>query len=97
MTYDTTTGKATMSSELTESSTFEYNLENPNSILPAVFSLQIEPRMVNKRHLINLHFEADNAGPLTLEPCEVKDFENIQRIVLKGADSINSLFFKFKT
>ncbi|XP_068631445.1 uncharacterized protein [Battus philenor] len=96
LTYDTYTNNVTMTSELSGPVSDEYFLENSNSLLPAPFSLKIEPKMSRSRHLINLFFEADDAGQLSLVPCEIKNFESVHRIVVKGADRINSLVFTFK-
>ncbi|CAG4992755.1 unnamed protein product [Parnassius apollo] len=95
MVFDTASNIIAVESELTEPSINEYSIENLYPEMSIAFTVRMEARVYNGQQLINLYFEADNAGELPIDHCRIKNFNNIERIVIKGVKSISSLLFKY--
>ncbi|XP_013138773.1 PREDICTED: uncharacterized protein LOC106103539 [Papilio polytes] len=60
---------------------------------PVKFVLHIEPK-VYRDHSINFELNVNNSGPISII-CMTDSFEPVNKIVVKGAESISSLHFQY--
>ncbi|XP_014368039.2 uncharacterized protein LOC106718461 [Papilio machaon] len=68
--------------------------EVSESIRPVKFVLHIEPRFYSE-YSINFELNINDSGPLPIQ-CLSGNFETVNKIIVKGAESISSLLFQYK-
>ncbi|CAG9559979.1 unnamed protein product [Danaus chrysippus] len=71
---------------------------NHSGKAPVPFTLNITARTVIERtinNFLDLDFEGNDAGPQLLQPCDIKNFQNLQKITIKGIHHLRGLLFEY--